>query len=179
MKKIINVFDYAGDICKSMKRGVLLTTKLAGKVNSMTIGWGMIGIEWGKPIFITFVRESRYTKQLLEENGEFTVNVPHGEADSKILGFCGSKSGRDVDKIKELGLTLEDPLTISVPGIREFPLTLECKILYKQKQEFGAIPSDLLERYYPQDVDSSNPGSNRDCHVAFYGEILNAYFIED
>lgn len=179
MKKTINAFDYAGDICKAMKKGILLTTKAGDKVNTMTIGWGMLGIEWGKPIFIAFVRESRFTKQMLEENGEFTVNIPYGEVDARILGFCGTKSGRDLDKIAEMNLTLEDPLSISVPGIRELPLTLECRVLYKQQQDLNAIPQEILNRYYPQEVDGSHPGSNRDYHIAYYAEILNAYIIEE
>ena len=87
MKKFIDPFDYAGTICKATKKGILLTTKAGEKVNTMTIGWGTIGIEWGKPIFVGYVRESRYTREMLDQNGEFTVNVPMGEIDSKILGF--------------------------------------------------------------------------------------------
>ncbi len=179
MKKSIDVFDYAGDICKAMKKGILLTTRADGQVNTMTIGWGMVGIEWGKPIFIALVRESRHTKSLLDTNGEFTVNIPYGDIDSKILGFCGTKSGRDLDKIKELGLSLVEPESISVPGIRELPLTLECKVLYRQPQDLSSIPEDILQRYYPQDVDGSHPGSNRDYHIAYYGEIVNAYLITE
>lgn len=178
MKREVNVFDYAGDICKAMKKGILLTTKADGQVNTMTIGWGHIGIEWGKPIFVAYVRESRYTKQLLDRNGEFTVNVPVGECDKSILGFCGTKSGRDIDKIEALNLTLEEPSEISVPGIRELPLTLECKVLYKQEQDLTALPQDILDRYYPQDIPGDNPGSNRDCHTAYYGQIVSAYMIE-
>lgn len=179
MKKVINAFDYAGDICKAMKKGILLTTKQNDKVNTMTIGWGTIGIEWGRPIFIAFVRESRYTKQLLEANGEFTVNIPYGDVDAKILGFCGTKSGHDMDKIAEANLTLEAPVSISVPGIKELPLTLECKVLYKQKQDLTVIPQAILERYYPQDVDGSFSGSNRDYHIAYYAEIVSAYLITE
>ena len=68
MKRQIDVFDYAGHICKAMKPGILLTTKAGEKVNSMSIGWGTIGIQWNKPIFIAYVRETRFTKQMLEEN---------------------------------------------------------------------------------------------------------------
>lgn len=178
MKKSVNAFDYAGDIAKAMKRGILLTTKLGSKVNTMTIGWGMLGIEWGKPVFVALVRESRFTRQMLDGCGEFTVNVPVRDVDSNILGFCGTKSGADVDKITALGLTLEEPQDISVPGIRELPLTLECKVLYRQQQELSAIPEELLNKYYPQAIDGSNPGRNRDCHIAYYGEIVNAYLIE-
>ena len=67
---------------------------------------------------------------------------------------------------------------ISVPGIKELPLTLECKVIYKQKQDLSAIPAELLEKYYPQDVSDPDQGRNRDRHVAFYGEIVDSYIIE-
>lgn len=174
MKKAINPFDYAGQICKAMPKGILLTTKVDDQVNTMTIGWGKIGIEWGKPIFIAYVRESRYTRQMLDQNPEFTVNVPISGVDSKILGFCGSKSGRDTDKISQMQLHLEAPNVISVPGIRELPLTLECKVIYKQKQDLTALPQDILNRYYPAD-----DVGNQDFHYAYYGEIVDAYCIEE
>ena len=174
MKREVNLWDYAGKILEETGKGVLLTTKCEGKVNTMTIGWGTLGIEWGRPIFILFVRESRYTKQMLEENGEFTINVPLGECDKKILSYCGTKSGRDTDKIADLGLHLEEGETISVPGIRELPLTLECKVIYKQDQDPGAIPPDIQARSYPPFF----PDGRGDYHTAFYGQILNAYVIE-
>ena len=132
MKREINPFDYAGQICKALPQGILLTTKREGEVNTMTIGWGCMGYDWSRPVFIAYVRESRYTKQLLEENGEFTVNIPLDVADRRTVSLCGRKSGRDMNKIEKLNLTLEEPLEISVPGIRELPLTLECKVIYKQ-----------------------------------------------
>ena len=171
MKKFIDIFDYAGTICKAMSKGILLTTKVGEKVNTMTIGWGMLGIEWGKPVFLALVRQSRYTREMLEGNGEFTVNIPVEQIDKQILGFCGTKSGRDVDKIESLGLTLEAPEMISVPGIRELPLTLECRVLYRQMQNDDELPQSILNRYYP--------GGEIDNHIAFYGEILSAYIIEN
>lgn len=174
MKKQVDAFDYAGHICKSMKKGILLTTKAGDTVNTMTIGWGTIGIEWNKPIFIAYVRETRYTKQLLEESGEFTVNIPVGEADSKILGYCGSKSGRDTDKIKDLGLTLVESDVIQAPGIEQLPLTLECKVIYSRKQDLSRLPQAVIDRFYPV----VNGEGFRDYHIAYYGEIVNAYLIE-
>ena len=97
MKMRIDPFDYAGEFAKHMGRGILLTTKANGKVNTMTIGWGTVGIEWGRPMFVAYVRESRFTRQLLDQNPEFTVNCPIGDVDKKILGVCGTKSGRDTD----------------------------------------------------------------------------------
>ena len=174
MKKQVEAFDYAGLICKAMKKGVLLTTKAGDTVNTMTIGWGKIGIEWNRPVFIAYVRETRYTKQLLEAAGEFTVNVPVGDIDSRILGYCGTKSGRDTDKIADLSLTLVDSDNVQVPGIRELPLTLECKVIYKQKQDLAQLPESITDRFYPV-VDEDG---FRDYHIAYYGEIVNAYLIE-
>lgn len=179
MKREVNPFDYAGEICKALPGGILLTTKRGEEVNSMTIGWGCMGIDWSRPVFIAYVRESRYTKQLLEDNGEFTVNVPVGEVPRAALSLCGRKSGRDMNKIEKLNLTLEEPLEISVPGIRELPLTLECKVIYKQQQDLSAIPEDILNRYYPVEDDTLHPGSDRDYHIAYTGQILKAYIIED
>ena len=175
MKKSVGTFEYAEHICKSLKKGVLLTTAADGFVNTMTIGWGKLGMEWYRPIFIAYVRESRYTKHMLEQNGEFTVNIPMGDCDSRILSHCGVKSGRDTDKIRDLGLTLETSEQISVPGIKELPLTLECKVIYQQKQDLTVLPEEILNRYYPV---VSEDGF-RDPHIAYYGEIVNAYLITE
>mgnify|MGYP000049220192 CR=1 FL=1 len=177
MKEKIEVFDYANTIMKALGTGVLLTTKVNDHVNSMTIGWGMLGIVWQKPTFITFIRENRFTRHQLEANPEFTVNIPQGPFNKKIIGFCGTKSGRDVDKIKELQLTLESPEIISVPAIKELPLTLECRVMYTQKQDAGAITEENKKAFYPQDVESTFSGSNRDFHTAYYGEIVSAYIV--
>ncbi len=168
MKKEINPFDYAETICKAIPQGVTITAKSGDKVNPMTIGWGTLGVEWGKPIFIAYVRQHRYTWKLLQENPEFTINVPLDDSAKQILGYCGSKSGRNTDKIADLGLHLVEPTAISVPGIQELPLTLECKVIYRQSQERAAVPAAIREKYYSESV----PG---DYHDAFYGEIVGAY----
>lgn len=173
MKKEVNVWDYAGRIMEAVGKGVLLTTAAQGKTNTMVIGWGHIGVIWYKPVFVTYVRESRYTKELLDQNGEFTVNIPLGQADKNIIALCGTKSGRDMDKIQQLGLTLEDGETVAVPGIKELPLTLECKVIYKQDQDPDAIDRDSFARFYAEGT--QNEG---DYHTAYYGEITKAYIIE-
>ena len=174
MKRKIELWNEAGYILEQVGKGVLLTAAAEGKVNTMTIAWGTMGIQWKKPIFIAFVRESRYTKTLLDQNPEFTVNIPYGEYDKSILSICGTRSGRDIDKIQELGLTLEESETISVPGIRQLPLTLECKVIYRQDQDPAAITPENAARYYPKEN-----GHNGDYHTAYYGEITAAYIIED
>lgn len=171
MKKHVNAFDYAGTICQAMKKGILITARDGDFVNSMTIGWGTLGIEWSRPVFVAYVRDSRFTRQMLDKCGEFTVNIPIGEVDKNILSVCGTKSGRDLDKIKELGLTLEEPENISVPGIKELPLTLECKVIFRNVQDERQLPESIRDRYYS----AINEG---DFHIAYYGEIVNAYIVE-
>ena len=178
MKREIQVFDYAKEIMKAVDSGVLVTTKTDEKVNSMTISWGTLGIEWGKAIFTIYVRVNRFTKYQLDKNPEFTINMPLGSFDKKILGVCGTKSGKDMDKIKELGLTLEEPNVVSVPAIKELPLTLECKVLYKQLQDVSTLPEDMKKDYYPENVDSEFYGANKDYHIMYYGEIVSAYIVE-
>lgn len=175
MMKEIEVFDYATEIMRALKTGILLTTKADGKVNSMTISWGLLGIEWGKPIFTTFVRENRFTKGQLEKNPEFTINVPYGDFDKNILSVCGTKSGHTADKIKDLGLTIVEAKNISVPAIKELPLTLECKVVYKQKQNGSDLTEENRTQFYPQNVSSDFHGANKDFHTAYYGEIVKAY----
>lgn len=180
MKREINVFDYTETIMKALKKGVLVTTKVGDKVDSMAISWGMLGIEWNLPIFTTFVRENRFTRTQLDENGEFTVNIPiDSNYDKKIIGYCGSRTGKDIDKAKDLNLDLVDGDLVNVPGIKQLPLTLECKVKYKQLQDKNAIPAAIRENMYPQDLDSTHSGANRDYHIAYYGEIVKAYIIEE
>ena len=177
VREKIEIEDYAGEILKALPAGILLTTKSADKVNSMVIGWGTFGVNWSRPVFAAYVREGRFTREMLDMNPEFTVNIPVGEFDKKILAVCGSKSGRDVDKIAEAGLTTVEGNTVSVPAIREFPLTLECKVVYRQKQELTDLPVDILQKFYPQNVESA-PGANRDAHITYYGEITDAYILK-
>ncbi|MCH3995790.1 MAG: flavin reductase family protein [Prevotella sp.] len=179
-KKEINVLDYAGEILKRVNQGVLLTTKAGDRVNTMAISWGTLGIEWNRFIFTTFVRQGRFTREQLDKNPEFVISIPQSEDDKKIIGFCGSHSGRDTDKIKAMNLTLVKSDKVSVPAIKELPLTLECKVAYHQLQDVDAINNEQWRKScYPQDKPSTFSGANRDAHIAFYGEIVKAYIIED
>ncbi|VEH02065.1 Flavin reductase like domain [Slackia heliotrinireducens] len=180
MKKEINVFDYAGDILKALRMGVLLTTKAEDRTNVMTIGWGSIGVEWGTPVFTALVREGRFSRELLDKNGEFTVSVPYERPfDRQVLGIAGSRSGRQQNKYRELNLAEEAPLQVSTPAYRDFPLTLECRVLYRQPQELALMPEDIQQRWYPQDKGSEVCGSNKDAHIAYIAEIVAAYIVED
>jgi len=175
MKREINPFDYAGEIFKALPRGILLTSEAEDCVNAMTIGWGTLGIEWGVPIFAAYVRTSRFTYDLIERTGEFTVCAPYGELSktaAKAIGICGSKSGRDVDKLAQAGVHLVEADIVRPPAIKELPLTLECRVVFSQLQPIKDIDNRFGKFYVPNTAHSEP-------HVAYYGEILKAYIIED
>ena len=134
----------------------------------MVIGWGHVGRVWECPVFIAYVRNNRYTREMLDKNPEFTVNVPLNGYDKKAFAVCGTKSGRDTDKITEAGLTLVEPEVISVPAIKEIPLTLECRVIYRQEQDVSALPETILRQFYRIEKDD---------HIAYYGLIEAAYII--
>ena len=176
MKERIDITEYANRITKALPKGILLNTN-GDKFNAMVIGWGHIGTLWSLPTFHVYVRQSRYTKGQMDKTGEFTLSIPLEGIIPKINKICGSQSGHAIDKVKEAGLTLEAPEKNNTPGVREYPLAIECRILYAQDQELQKIPEDIRERMYPQDVPGTNPMANRDCHTMYVGQILDAYII--
>lgn len=177
-REVINPIDYVKTVLEAMPQGILVTVKDGVRVNPMTIGWGKIGIEWGKLIFTTYIRTGRFTHTLLENSGVFTVNIPIDDSAKKILSVCGTQSGRDVNKVEKTGITLVEGEKVDCPGIKELPLTFECKVIYKQLQDINAMPEEIINRYYPQNKPTDFAGSNRDMHTMFYGEIVHAYIIK-
>ena len=171
MKKKIDVKEYAGLLDEAIGKGILLNTQ-DQKFNSMVIGWGHLGTLWSLPTFVVYVRQSRYTKGQLDKTGEFTVSVPLDGTIPSIHTICGTKSGFDIDKEKEAGLTLVDAEIIQTPGIKEYPLTIECQVLYSQDQVVDNIPDEIRERCYPEDVQGK-----ADFHTMYVGQIVDAYII--
>ena len=169
-KRKIDFREYAGHIIKSLRSGILITTKVGDKVNPMTIGWGTLGVIWERPVFVAYVRQQRYTREMLDQCREFTINVPVGDFPRRALGGCGSKSGRDMDKIAAAGLTPVEPEVIGVPGLKEFPLTLECRAIYRQEQESDQFNDEITRQFYTIETGD---------HICYYGEIVAAYIIED
>ena len=169
-KKKIDALAVSQQITDALKKGVFLTTKVGDKVNSMVIEWGHIGRIWNRPVFVAYVRDSRFTRELLDENPEFTVNIPINGFSRKAFVTCGTRSGRDMDKIREAGLTLVEPESVSVPAIKDFPLTLECKVIYREAQDASKLPDMIQRQFYRIEKDD---------HISYFGEIVNAYVIEE
>ena len=83
----------------------LLTAGDKTGLNTMTIGWCQLGRLWNLPVCTVYVRPERYTYQFMESHDYFTVSILPEEA-KKVTALCGSKSGRDMDKVKACGLTV-------------------------------------------------------------------------
>jgi flavin reductase (DIM6/NTAB) family NADH-FMN oxidoreductase RutF len=105
-------------------RVLLVVQGKQGPPNAMAIGWGQAGIVWGRPIFTVLVRPSRYTYKLIEEAGDFTVNVIPSEL-KEWIRYCGTVSGRDHDKFQEKGMTAVPSSKVKSPWIKESLLHYE------------------------------------------------------
>ncbi len=164
MLKDINYDKYISKVNEKLKKGGVFLTVEADVPNTMTIGWGFIGYMWGKPIFIVPVRKSRYSHNLIEASNEFTVSVPF-ENYKKELAYCGSKSGKDTNKFKDLGLTTLKGKVIDTPIIDGCDMYYECKILYKQDMKLEELDIACIDKWY----------SNNDYHTLYFGEIVACY----
>jgi flavin reductase (DIM6/NTAB) family NADH-FMN oxidoreductase RutF len=109
--------------------------------------------------------------------GEFTLRTPRTSPDPEIGRIWGTLSGRDIDKVKEANLTLEPPQTNHTPGIKEYPLTVECRVLYAQDQDLSKIPENIQNACYPSLVPGSTDPADRDFHTMYIAEIVDAYII--
>lgn len=168
MSKEVAFNEYSAKTLELLGKGAFLTTAHGGKTNTMTIGWGSVGVTWMKPIFTVLVRQSRYTKDLIEKSGEFTVTIPFGGDMKEALGLCGTKSGRDLDKIQAAGLATKPGKKIATPVIDAKGLHYECKIVYKQTMIPEALDSNYQASMYPKG----------DYHTIYFGEIVATYLDE-
>lgn len=146
--------------------GILLTSGdfETGKFNSMTVGWGSIGIVWSMPFAQIFVRPSRYTLEFLEEYPTFTLCAFSDEYKEK-LDYLGSVSGRDVDKIAESRLTPTRSQFVAAPCYQEAVLCIECEKMYWQDLDpANFLHSKIQERYL-----------NKDYHRIYYGLVKGIF----
>ena len=161
-----NLVEYKNHIEETIKafaegRVLLASCGKEGLPNVMAIGWGTLGIVWKRPLFVVLVRPSRHTYKLIEETGEFTVNIVPPEL-KEVVTYCGTVSGRDHDKFREKGLTAIPSVRQKTPIIKECILHFECRVIYKS----DLIPSELEKTIIP----ASYPQG--DFHRTYFGEIL-------
>lgn len=106
---------------------VMVSCKRQGeKPNIITVAW--TGTVCSSPAMVSIsVRKERYSYEIIKETGEFVINLATKDL-VRALDYCGVRSGRDVDKYKEAGLTVLASKEIAAPGIMESPVNIECRV---------------------------------------------------
>lgn len=139
---------------------MLITAGNADGYNTMTASWGALGFRWGKNVAHCLVRPHRHTYGFMENGDYYTLSF-YDEKYRDALNICGSKSGRDIDKAAECGLT---PLFADCGAVyfEEASLVLVCKKLYF---------ADLLEDNFT-DLPIDQMYRDKDFHREYIGEII-------
>ena len=151
-----NVFKLIGD------DWMLITAGDRDNFNTMTASWGSLGILWHLPVAVCFVRPGRYTFEFMESSDLFTLCFLEDQY-RDILQFCGTRSGKDVDKVAETGLI---PLFTEAGNVyfEQCKLVLECRKLYADwLTEDGFRVENLADKNYP----------GKDFHKFYIGEIVS------
>ena len=141
------------------KDWMLVTAGKPGRFNMMTASWGGFGILWNHPVSYIFVRPTRYTYEFIEEHERFTLNF-FGPGYRKILNFCGSRPGREVDKINMPGLTPVESDSGSI-YFNEARIVMECLKIYFQDLKPENFIDLKIESNYPK----------KDYHRMYIGQI--------
>lgn len=151
---------------------LLVSVDSKNRPNAMTIGAGSVGPLLKRALFVIWVRPSRYTYDLIEETGDFTINVPK-KGMEEIASYCGTVSGRDHDKFKEKKLAAVPSRFIKSPIIDECIIHYECRVIHKNDVVPGTLSDWMKEEIYPR----------HDYHRLYFGEVLATYadksFVEE
>ncbi len=159
---------YFSNLERSMEhlaKGAFFTTTDGEKVNTMTITWGFAGLAFGKTYFVAMIRPSRYTFELLEKAESFTVSIPFNENMKEALRICGTKSGRDCDKVSVAEITFSDGKSVSTPVVDGCDQYYECEITHKVESDGSDFSEKINNNFY----------SNGNYHYFVYGEIKEVY----
>ncbi|MCI6858623.1 MAG: flavin reductase [Eubacterium sp.] len=160
-KEVINPFRQIG------QEWMLLSAKKGDKVNTMTASWGTMGVFWGKNIVTVGIRPQRYTKEFVDAGEMFTLTFFDGER-KKEMGYLGSVSGRDEDKIKKSGLHVTFTEE-GEPTFEEGTMVLVCKKLMEVPLDPKDFKEDWIdEKWYP----------DKDYHQIYTAQIVAAYRME-
>ena len=143
---------------------LLITAGTKERCNTMTASWGGLGVLWGRNVATVYIRPQRYTYEFVEQSDCFTISV-FDESWRDALNLCGTKSGRDVDKIKECGFTVVEGEG-GAPYFEQARLVLVCRKLYWQDMDPDHfLDLEIDSRFYAQ----------KDYHRVYVGEIVEAY----
>ncbi len=141
------------------KDWTLVTSESDGIVNTMTASWGGMGVMWAKNVAFIVLRPQRYTKELVDSSGRFSLTF-YEEEYRKTLNYLGTVSGRNENKIDKSGLSLS--FDNGVPYFKEARLAMFCKCLYAQEYTSASfIDEKLIDLWYPKS----------DFHTMYIAEI--------
>jgi len=143
------------------KEWALLTVGNKDKFNTMTVSWGGLGTLWSKPVVTVYVRPSRYTYQFMENNDYFTLSF-YAEIHRKDMTILGSKSGRDIDKIKLTKLIPE--YFDNYISFKQAMITIVCKKIYAQDLDKNKIPNNIKDNVYEE---------GEPAHKMYIGEVID------
>jgi len=141
---------------------MLITAGTPAAFNAMTASWGGLGVLWEQPVAFVFVRPSRHTHGFLERAPAFTLSF-FDAAHRPALEFCGSHSGRDVDKVARTGLTPRHDIAGAV-YFAEARLVLVCRKLHAQDLDPARFLDPAIAGFY----------GTRDYHRLYVGGITQA-----
>lgn len=149
------MFDNSATQLESLAKGAFLSVK----DNVMTVGWGAEGYMWKKRVFVAPVRISRYTYELLKDADGFSVSFPKAGTMSEEIRYCGTKSGRDEKKLKNLSVRKSERVnSYLVDGCESY---IECKLLATIPMDESMLTPEIQAFY-----------KDGDYHILFVGEIL-------
>lgn len=143
------------------KDWALITAGSKVKYNTMTVSWGGLGVLWGKNVAFIFIRDSRYTKEFIDQGDFFTVAFLD-EKYRDALNYCGSHSGRDEDKFEKSGLTPAFKHSIPYPDEANFVIMCK-KMAAVPITEDTFIDNDIVKKFY----------ADGDPHTMYVGEIID------
>lgn len=151
----LNVFKMIGE------DWFALVSQKGDKVNAMTASWGGMGVMWGKNVVFCFVRDSRFTKELLDDSEYFSINFLDAKKYKTTLRYLGAASGRSEDKIAAMKLTVN--YHENTPYLDEARVVFACRKLYSGPiDKEGIMDPEILPKWYDKG----------DYHTLFIGEIV-------
>ncbi|MBR4831763.1 MAG: flavin reductase family protein [Butyrivibrio sp.] len=139
---------------------IIISSLKGDKVNAVSAAWGGVGYVWNKRVTFIFVRKSRYTKECIDESGEFSISFMDQDTYRGALKYLGLVSGRDEDKIA--GARLNVNYDDGIPFIDEAREVITCKVVYKQEFDKDSfVDKSIIEDLY----------KDGDYHILYVGEV--------
>ena len=163
MRKEVQLFEVLNETLDKLDGdGILLVA--GNPPNPMTIGWSTIGHIWNMQIMTVLVRPVRHTFNLMESGQDFSVCVLPDQY-RKELNLCGTRSGRDINKLEVCNLHVERCSKVDSFFISESTIHFECRIVHKQFLDPATLDPAIRKRFYPK----------KDFHMVYYGEIIGIF----